>query len=170
MIKDWEKRLEFHEGFKPKKYKCSGNRWTIGIGHNLEARDFTPEEKRAIGDWKMGITHNAAVMIMKNDVEICLKDLRKLGFWYYLDDERQYALLDMCFQLGWKGLCGFKKMLEAIRVKDYAEAEKQCVESKYGREDTPTRAKRIGHLIRTGVWVQYKGDLENDGKGSVGRG
>lgn len=160
MIKDWENRLEFHEGFRATKYLCSANRWTIGIGHNLEARAFTDAEKKAIGDWQKGITRNAALMILRNDVEICLKKLKTLGYWYYLDDERQYALLDMCFQLGWDGLCGFKKMLEAIRTRNYPEAERQCLDSKYAKVDTPTRAKRIGHLLRTGVWVQYVKDIK----------
>jgi lysozyme len=148
---NWEQRLEFHEGFRDKPYFCSERKLTIGIGHNTEARPFTEEEKKAIGDWKKGITKNMAYMILRNDIEICLKDLRKLGFWYYLDNERRYALLDMCFQLGINGLLKFKKMLEAIRVKDYSEASRQCLDSNYHKQ-TPKRCERIAKLIRTGVW------------------
>lgn len=148
---NWEQRLEYHEGFRDKPYYCSEGKLTIGIGHNTEARPFTEEEKKAIGDWKKGITKNMAYMILRNDMEICLKDLRKLGFWYYLDNERRYALLDMCFQLGINGLLKFKKMLEAIRVKDYSEASRQCLDSNYHRQ-TPKRCERIAKLIRTGVW------------------
>ena len=148
---NWEQRLEFHEGFRDMPYKCPTGHLTIGIGHNTEAREFTKEEKRAIGDWEKGITRNAAYMILRNDIEICLKDLRTLGFWYYLDKERQYALLDLCFQLGFEGLKKFRKMLEAIRTKDYAEASRQCLDSQYARQ-TPKRAQRIAKLIRAGVW------------------
>ena len=148
---NWEKRLEYHEGFREKPYLCSEGKLTIGIGHNTEARPFTEEEKKAIGDWKKGITKNMAYMILRNDIEICLKDLRKLGFWYYLDNERRYALLDVCFQLGYSGLCKFKNMLEAIRVKDYEKASKECLNSLYAKQ-TPKRAQRIAKLIRTGVW------------------
>lgn len=153
MLKDDEvfKRLEFHEGFRDKVYKCTAGKCTIGIGHNLEARDFTLEEKKALGDWKKGITHNGALMLLRNDVNLCVKELQKLGFWYYLDDERQYALLDMCYQLGINGLLKFKKMLEAIRCKNMVEAEKQCLDSNYAVQ-TPKRSKRIAHLIRTGRW------------------
>lgn len=159
MIKDYEKRLEFHEGFRDKKYRCSEGRWTVGIGHNLEARPFTDKEKKALGDWEKGITRNGALMILRNDVELCLNDLKKLGFWYYLDDERQYALLDMCFQLGYQGLMKFRKMLEAIRTKDYHEAARQCLDSQYARQ-TPIRAKRIANLIKSAKWVEYKSELE----------
>lgn len=148
---NWEERLTYHEGLKLTPYKCSAGKLTIGIGHNIEARPFTEEEKKAIGDWKKGITKNMAYMILRNDMEICFKDLRKLGFWYYLDSERRYALLDMCFQLGYEGLSKFKKMLEAIRVKNYDEAYKQCLDSNYHRQ-TPKRAERIAKLIKTGVW------------------
>jgi lysozyme len=148
---NWEERLTFHEGMKLTPYKCAAGKTTIGVGHNCEAREFTDEEKKAIGDWQKGITKNMALMILRNDMEICLKDLRKLGFWYYLDDERRYALLDMCFQLGFQGLSKFKKMLEAIRVKNYSEAYKQCLDSDYARQ-TPARANRIAKLIRTGKW------------------
>lgn len=145
------KRLEFHEGFRSVPYLCPSKKVTIGIGHNTEARPFTDAEKKVIGDWKKGITKNAAFMILRNDMEICLKDLRKLGFWYYLDNERQYALLDMCFQLGWQGLSKFKQMLEAIRIKNYDRAARECLASTYAKQ-TPKRAQRIAKLIKNGVW------------------
>lgn len=148
---NWEQRLEFHEGIRLEAYFCPMGYLTIGIGHNCEARDFTDAEKKAIGDWRRGITKNMAYMILRNDMDICLKDLKKLGFWYYLDKERQYALLDMCFQLGYQGLSKFKKMLEAIRVKNYPEAARQCLDSQYAKQ-TPQRANRIAKLLRTGVW------------------
>jgi lysozyme len=153
------KRLEFHEGFRAKKYMCSEGRWTIGIGHNLEAREFTPEEKKALGDWENGITHNGALMLLRNDVENCLKDLKQFPFWKELDDDRQYALLDMCFQLGFKGLKKFKSMLKAFENGDFVTASKECLNSKY-RKQTPTRAKRIAVLIRYKKWVEYSKDLE----------
>lgn len=153
------KRLEFHESCVLKPYLCPSNKKTIGIGHNIEAREFTPEEKKAIGHWQKGITHNAALMILRNDINICLKDLQKLGFWYYLDQERQYALLDMCFQLGYQGLSKFRKMLEAIRIKNYSEAARQCLDSQYAKQ-TPIRAKRIAVLLKQAKWVEYRTELE----------
>jgi len=150
---NWEQRLEFHEGFRSMPYKCPTGHLTIGIGHNTEAREFTDAEKKAIGDWKKGITKNMAYMILRTDIDICLKDLKKLGFWYYLDSERQYALLDMCFQLGWFGLSRFRNMLEAIRVKNFDRAAKECLNSNYAKQ-TPKRAQRIAKLIRSGVWEQ----------------
>lgn len=147
------KRLEFHESCVLKPYYCPTGHLTLGIGHNVEARPFTDEEKRAIGDWKKGITKNMAYMICRNDVNICLNQLKTLSFWNQLDLERQYALLDMCFQLGFKGLCGFKKMLEAMRWGKWVKAAEECLNSNYARQ-TPARAKRIARLIKEGIWLR----------------
>lgn len=144
-------RLEKHEGCVLSPYKCTAGKLTIGIGHNCEAREFTPEEKKAIGDWRHGITRNAALMLLRNDIEICLKRLAGLDFFPNLDSERQYALLDMCFQLGYGGLCCFSDMLEAMRFGDWEAAASECLDSRYARQ-TPRRAKRIATLIRTGKW------------------
>lgn len=147
------KRLEFHESCVLKPYYCPTGHLTLGIGHNVEARPFTDEEKRAIGDWKKGITKNMAYMICRNDVNICLNQLKTLSFWNQLDLERKYALLDMCFQLGFKGLCGFKKMLEAMRWGKWDKAAAECLNSDYARQ-TPARAKRIARLIKEGIWLR----------------
>ena len=147
------KRLEFHESCVLKPYYCPTGHLTLGIGHNVEARPFTDEEKRAIGDWKKGITKNMAYMICRNDVNICLNQLKTLSFWNQLGLERQYALLDMCFQLGFKGLCGFKKMLEAMRWGKWVKAAEECLNSDYARQ-TPARAKRIARLIKEGIWLR----------------
>jgi lysozyme len=117
----------------------------------VEARAWTDEEKKAIGDWEKGITKNMAYMICRNDVNLCLEKLKTLDFWKSLDEERQYALIDLCFQLGWVGLKKFKKMLKALTVKDYLTAAAELLDSKYATQ-TPKRAKRIANLIKTGVW------------------
>lgn len=147
------KRLEFHESCILKPYYCPTGHLTLGIGHNIDARAFTNEEKKAIGDWKKGITKNMAYMICRNDVNICLNQLKTLPFWNRLDLERKYALLDMCFQLGFKGLCGFKKMLEAMRWGKWQTAAEECLNSDYARQ-TPARAKRIARLIKEGIWLR----------------
>lgn len=147
------KRLEFHESCILKPYYCPTGHLTLGIGHNIDARAFTNEEKKAIGDWKKGITKNMAYMICRNDVNICLNQLKTLPFWNRLDLERQYALLDMCFQLGFKGLCRFKKMLEAMRWGKWDKAAAECLNSDYARQ-TPARAKRIARLIKEGIWLR----------------
>lgn len=145
-------RLILHEGFKLKPYRCTAGKLTIGVGRNLEDNPLTTAESKACGDYQNGITKNAAIMLLKNDIERFESQLSKnISFYPYLDDERQYALLDMCFNLGLKGLLKFRKMLGCMEIKDYSGAARECLNSKYAY-DVGKRAKRIAKLIKTGVW------------------
>lgn len=144
-------RLEFHEGYRAEKYVCTGGKTTQGIGHNLDNNPLNEIEKIMIKDLNHW-TKPEARFVLSNDIEKCklMLDNMVRGF-NKLDDERQYALVDMCFQLGINGLLKFKKMLKAIEVGDFEEASKQCLDSSYAKQ-TPSRANRIARLIKTGVW------------------
>ena len=148
-------RLIFHEGLKLKPYYCTAGKQTIGIGRNLDDNPLTAEEKRVCGNWEKGITREMAYYLCRNDIQMCAKECRNsILFFDNLDSERQYALLDMNFQMGNRALLGFKKMLTAMGACNWDEASKQCLDSKYAR-DTKTRAKRIAETIRTGKFNIY---------------
>jgi lysozyme len=147
------RRLEFHEGCVLTPYRCPAGKLTIGVGRNLEDNPLNEKERRALGDYEHGITHNGAMMLLRNDVERCLKDLKTLECWRSLSIERRYALLDMCFQLGFRGLCKFERMLKALEEKNYHLASIHCLDSKYAK-DTPARAKRIANTIKNGLWLR----------------
>lgn len=144
-------RFEFHEGCRLMPYYDHLGKLTIGIGRCIDTNPFNTAELKALGDWQHGITRNAALMLLRNDVQKCLEKLKKLDFFAELDDERQYALLDMCFQLGFDGLLEFKKMLEAIRRGRFDDAAAECLRSRYAKQ-TPKRAMRIARVIREGIW------------------
>ena len=100
----------------------------------------------------LGITVNGAKMLLRNDIMSAYKGCKKLFKEFEsLDVERQYALVDMCFQLGVKGLSKFRLMRWAIADKDFEGASKACLSSCYAKQ-TPKRARRIAEVIRTGVW------------------
>lgn len=147
------RRLEFHEGCVLKPYRCPAGKLTLGIGRNLEDNPLSEKEKKALGDYERGITHNGALMLLKNDVEKCLKNLKTLSCWKKQTIERKYAMLDMCFQLGFNGLLSFKKMLQALDEKNYPLAYAHCLDSKYARQ-TPERAKRIARIYKEGLWMR----------------
>lgn len=147
------KRLIEHEGLVLTPYKCPKGKLTIGVGRNIEDNPLSEKEKKALGDYQHGITKNGALMLLRNDVEKCLKDLKKLECWKGLDIERQYAMLDMCFNQGISGLLGFKKMLKALEMKDYKKASEECLNSLYAKQ-LPKRAKRIASLIKEGIWIR----------------
>ena len=143
-------RFVLHEGCVLTPYKCPAGYLTIGIGRNLETNPLTPEEKQVCGDWRHGITKNAAFYLLRNDLEKVKRECSKnIPFFYSLDAERKYALLDMAFNLGIKGLLQFKKMLEALGIGYYDKAAEECLNSRYAKQ-TGKRAKRIANTIKTG--------------------
>lgn len=145
-------RLLIHEGLRLQPYYCSKKKLTIGVGRCIETNPFTAEEEKVIGDWRHGITKCSAMYLLQNDVKRIYKELKtKIIFFKELDDERQYALIDMAFNLGVSGLLRFNKMLEAIKNKKYHQASKECLDSKYAK-DVGIRAKRIANTIATGVF------------------
>lgn len=138
------------EGLKLQPYICPAGYLTIGIGHNLQTNPLTAEEKKVCGDYNQGITRNAAVMIFRNDIKKLDQQLYKyISFYGWLDDERQYALLDMAFNMGLVGLLQFRKMLYSMEIGDYRGAAKEVLNSKYAK-DVPNRAKRMAKIIETG--------------------
>lgn len=145
-------RLCLHEGIRLQPYKCPSGYWTIGVGRNLETNPPTAEEKRVIGDWRNVITKNAAFYLLWNDIKrISDECARQIPFWKNLDDERQYALLDMAFNLGMAGLLKFQKMLSYLGVGNYIQAATECLASKYAK-DVGERAVRVAKVIEKGVW------------------
>lgn len=145
-------RLTRHEGIRLQPYKCPAGYLSIGIGRNLITNPITKEEAVVLGDWAHGITKNGAVFLLKNDIRRVYHQCREaLPFWTSLDDERQYALLDMAFNLGINGLLKFKKMLSAMEIGNYRGAAKECLASKYAA-DVGARARRIAKTIEKGVF------------------
>ncbi|MBR1604629.1 MAG: glycoside hydrolase family protein [Alphaproteobacteria bacterium] len=143
-------RFILHEGCKLMPYKCPAGYWTIGVGRNLETNPPTSEELKIIGDYEHGITKNAALFLLRHDIERVEKECKKnIPFFSALDDERQYALLDMAFNLGIKGLLKFRRMLKAMREEDWEKAAFECLNSMYAKQ-TGKRAKRIANTIKTG--------------------
>ncbi len=111
---------------------------TIGIGRLID--------KRKGG----GITDAEALHLLANDIDKIARDLDAcLTFYKHLDDTRQRALCNMCFQLGLGGLLGFRKMLAAVGIEDWEEACNQAMDSLWAVQ-TPERAGRVATMILKG--------------------
>lgn len=85
---------------------------------------------------------------LRYNVDGVINDLRRrIDFFHRLPDDIQNALVNMAYQLGTNGLLGFKKMLEALKAKNYELAAHEALDSKWSTQ-TPQRAQRIANLIR----------------------
>lgn len=139
------KELELEEGFVPHAYQDSLDFWTIGIGRMID--------KRRGG----GITREEGLYLLKNDIEKTFREISSALPWFWnLSDARQRALCNMAFQMGMgnagagTGLLGFQRSLALIRDGKYGQAANALLESKWAKEQTPARARRIADMIRKG--------------------
>jgi len=122
------RQIRLDEGKRFKLYKCTADKWTIGIGRNLSDR---------------GINQDEMELMFSNDIAECLDDLPKI--FPKLDtftEDRQGAFLNMRFQLGPGGIRKFKKMVAAANAENWKEVVIQAKDSKWYKQ-TPERAKRV---------------------------
>lgn len=128
--------IKQHEGFESSPYHCPAGKLTIGFGTNLESR---------------GITMDEAEYITQNDIDALSDKMTGAWSWFYLENEaRQAALIDMGYNLGFAGLCGFKKMIAAFEVQDYETAANEAMDSRWFTQ-VGKRGNRIVEIIRTGT-------------------
>lgn len=146
-------RLCVNEGLKLKPYYCPAGHLTIGIGRNLEGNPLTVEEKAYIGHpVKEGITEDQAYYLCRNDLKNVRKDLdRELPWWRDLNADRQFVMIDLCFNMGFKKLLKFQKTLNSIATGYYIRAGEQLMQSLYAKQ-VGKRAERNAKCLQTGVY------------------
>ena len=129
-----------HEGMKLELYKCPANKWTIGVGRNLEDRGVTEEEAR---------------FLLSNDISISVDELQRTFNWFHLlDDTRQRAIVDLHFNLGLNRLKTFKKTIglieEAIEGRvEWSQVSSELLDSKWSTQ-VGQRAEQIADMMRLG--------------------
>lgn len=154
-------QLEIDEGLRLYPYKCSGNRWTIGVGRNFEDNPLTLDELIFLGIkgrtfdtileelTRKGISRGDALYLLENDVDKVYNQLKKQFSWFESkSDVVQRVLCNVCFNLGLGGLLKFKKTLEFIRLGKYEEAADEMMDSIWSKQ-VGARADRLSNLLRT---------------------
>lgn len=113
---------------------------TIGVGRMID--------KRRGG----GISQRESRYLLRNDIDRCIAECEvRFDWWPMLDDVRQAAIICMAFQLGTNGVANFRKMIAAIKRRDYADAAREMVYSGWWKQ-TPARCERMARIIESGVW------------------
>ncbi len=123
----------------PYAYTDSMGYWTIGVGHLIDRRmgGRLPDPIiDALLDWD--IDEKASAL----DANI--------PWWRNLDDVRQRVLLNMCFNMGWGELAGFRNTLQAVKEQRWADAAADMRASLWARQ-VPDRAERLAKAITSGV-------------------
>jgi len=109
-----------HESMVLKPYTDSVGKLTIGVGRNLDDN---------------GISKDEALYMLSHDIKTVTDDLHSIfEDFSYLPYDVQLALTDMMFNMGKPRFLGFKKMIQAIKDKDFKEAARQAKDSKWCKQ------------------------------------
>ena len=120
--------LKTDEGFEPRVYTCSALKLTVGYGWNLES---------------------IATELLKHAAMEKIAQLSNYQWFCELNDNRQLAIANMAFNIGVNGVLKFKKMIVAIKAKDYDLAAKEMQDSKWFNQ-VGNRAVRLVNVMRWG--------------------
>ena len=95
-----------------------------------------------------GISKQEALFLFKNDVALAEKSCRQaFDFFDELDEQRQFVLINMCFNMGINRLKGFKKMIQAIKKRQFSLAAEEMLSSCWAAQ-VKNRAKKLALLMK----------------------
>lgn len=145
-------QLKRHEGVVPHAYQDHLGYWTIGAGRLIDKRKGGRLRPHEID------------YLLANDVEDFVKEVkRNLPWWENLDPVRKAVLVNMAFNLGIKGLLGFKNTLKFVEQGDYDRAADNMLKSKWAtqvgmkppsaKQPYGGRAWELAQMMRTGQYV-----------------
>ncbi|HYE19703.1 MAG TPA: glycoside hydrolase family protein [Tepidisphaeraceae bacterium] len=125
------------EGCKLRVYKDSRGIETIGVGRNLRDK---------------GISQHEADMLLDADIlEYSAAVIANLPWSLRLDEARRAVLVNMAFNLGVRGLLGFRNMLAAVEAGQYDRAADEMMDSQWAGQ-VGERAARLARQMQTGIW------------------
>ena len=160
------KQLIFDEGLRLFPYKCTSGKITIGIGRNLQGNPLKADECmtfllgrsdlkvnntdiKAVREmllksfYEKGIAESEAYYLFENDYRKVEKQVDSLFFWLTNHPEEvRKILINMTFQMGINKVVTFKKMISAIKLKDYKTAALEMKDSNWYKQTT-NRAERL---------------------------
>ena len=142
-------QLKRHEGVVYHAYQDHLGYWTIGAGRLIDKRKggrLRPDE---------------VDYLLQNDVDYFVREVQKnLPWWEALDPVRKSVLVNMAFNMGIKGLLGFKNTLKFIESGQYDKAADNMLMSKWAtqvgreppsrRQPNGGRAWELANMMRTG--------------------
>lgn len=132
-MQDIIESIKKHEGYRSRVYKCTENFDTIGYGFAIKDLELSEE----ICD-----------LILKEKLEVIIKGINKNLPWF--DDcppQAKLVLINMVYQIGLSGVLKFKLALGAMKEKNWPEAAKEMLDSKWAKQ-TSNRANELADIIR----------------------
>lgn len=143
------------EAYKITPYKDSKGLWTFAIGRCLETHPLTAAEWKMLLDngWiNVSVGKLGAQWMASTELHNCEVSLKIFPWFSQIGDVRQNAFIEMAYQMGLDHFNGFHQMITAASVGDWAAVHDEALDSKWAREDSPARAKKLATMLLTGQW------------------
>jgi len=145
-------RIKIFEGLSLIKYPDSVTGDPLqGYGRNVSKRN-TPDI----------ITKDIADKWLSEDIEKCMRHLDEYVIWWRtLDNIRQVAMLDLCYNMGIQKLLTFKNFIFNMENGNYEIAANELMynndgkRTRYSRQ-VGVRAREISNAIQSGIWIKFK--------------
>lgn len=110
---------------------------TIGVGRNLS---------------DVGLSEPEIEFLLERDIDAARAALvRNLPCFTAMDEVRKSVLINMCFNLGWPRLSGFKQTLAHVANGEYGKAATEMLNSTWADQVGP-RAIELSDMMRDGIW------------------
>tara|TARA_R110000824_G_scaffold6149_1_gene28224 strand:+ start:122 stop:577 length:456 start_codon:yes stop_codon:yes gene_type:complete len=127
------------EGFRSSAYHDTADPplLTIGIGRMIDASEGG------------GISEGEAKYLLENDLQKFFVELDKnADWWREMPALAQEGLVNMCFNMGYPRLSGFKNMMTALQEGDYSAAADEALDSQWSVQ-VGERSQRIAEMFRS---------------------
>ena len=122
-----------HEGFRSKVYKDTLDFDTIGYG--FAVKDLVLDE-------------DIANIILQRKLEALIRSIEFKFSWYAdLPNAVKDVVIEMCYQLGVKGVSKFRKTIKHLENEEWEVAADEMLDSKWAVQ-TPNRAKALSDRVK----------------------
>ena len=93
-------------------------------------------------------------MLLANDIDLVINELnRNAPWWNEMNEARQAVMINLCFDMGWPRLSGFKNMLLAAEKGSYETAADEMVDSRW-YDQVGLRGVELAEQMRSGQWQE----------------
>ena len=137
--------LIMDEGYKYEIYLDHLGYPTLGVGHLITEKD------EVYGQEVGTVVHDERIKeCLQNDIDIVCKELNdKMSWWRGLNDNHRRVMANMCFNLGYPRLSGFKNFLSAMKDENWKKAAEEMMDSRWATQ-VGDRAKRLRDRVLQG--------------------
>lgn len=132
--KNLRAELTRDEGDQLSVYTDTEGNLTVGVGHNLTAN---------------GISPGVRDLMLTEDIGRAQDGVKIFAWFVDLNEVRQRVILNMVFNMGAEKVSEFHLMIAAIINKNYYEASKEMLDSKWAKQ-VGARAMWLAHMFLTG--------------------